>query len=589
MTLPNLAITDHPRFGYRGVLLDVGRHYFPVTSIKKMLDLAAEYKLNRFHWHLTDNEGWRIEIKRYPQLTAGSSGYYTQREIRDIVAYARARFITVIPEIEMPGHSGAATAAYPELTCSPPDYANVLCPSEEAFTFVQNVLQEVITLFPSAYVHIGSDEVDKESWRQSARAQDIMKREGLRNEDELQSWFVQRVSRFLTGRGKQTIGWDEILEGGLAPDTIVMSWRGESGGIEAARQKHAVIMSPTDYCYFDYYQGDPAREPEAIGGFIPLEKAYEYEPVPQELSADEQRYVLGAQANLWTEYVATPEHLEYMLFPRLLAFSETVWSPIAGKRYEDFQGRLTQQLTRLARQNVQFRIPEPAGLKDFYTATDSHARIDLTSLVAGSRIHYTLDGSLPTDSSSRYHAPFPIPLEPEQKKSLNVMVVAPDGRRSLAYEAKFLRSTYREAAQHLNPQPGLAHAVYEGTFATVQAIEQGTPSGRRITTSFDPQQAGRPFDFGMTFDGYVKVPADGYYQFVLEADDGAILQIGNQVVIDNDGNHAPRLLDGHVPLRAGFHKLSLRYFQARGGMTLRISWGISGGDLRPLDASALFH
>ena len=292
--LPAIDIEDQPRFGYRGVLLDVGRHYFSVTFIKKFLDLAAQYKINRFHWHLTDDQGWRIEIKKYPKLTAtdvavsgGDAsfvGFYTQEQIKDIVAYAQARFITVVPEIEMPGHSGAALAAYPELGCAPFDQAVAFCPKPETFTFLENVLSEVITLFPGPYVHIGSDEVDKEAWRRSPEAQAIIAREGLKDEDELQSYFARRIERFLDSRGKRMIGWDEILQGGLAPRAIVMSWRGEEGGIEAARQNHEVIMTPSEYTYFDYYQGDARREPLSIGGFIPLEKAYAYEPVPKQIA-----------------------------------------------------------------------------------------------------------------------------------------------------------------------------------------------------------------------------------------------------------------------------------------------------------------
>jgi hypothetical protein len=261
------------------------------------------------------------------------------------------------------------------------------------------VLSEVVELFPGPYVHIGGDEVEKEAWRQSPEAQAILRREGLKDEDELQSYLIRRIERFLTSKNRRMIGWDEILQGGLAPHAIVMSWRGEAGGIEAARMKHSAIMSPTDYCYFDYSQGDRKREPVNIGGYIPLAKAYRYEPVPKELSAEEADYILGAQANLWTEYIADPDYAEYMLFPRLLAFSESVWSPAAGKDYADFMRRLPYQLGRLDKQAVRYRIPEPRGLEDFYTTTEDHAVVELQSLVAGSRIHYTLDGSDPTDAS----------------------------------------------------------------------------------------------------------------------------------------------------------------------------------------------
>ena len=296
--LPSLEIADQPRFGYRGLLLDVGRHFYTVEFVKKLLDLAAQNKINRFHWHLTDDQGWRIEIKRYPKLTQGKSlnpddpayvAYYTQEQIKDVVAYARARFITIVPEIEMPGHSGAALAAYPELGCAPVESAVAFCPKDQTFAFLEDVLSEVVEMFPSPYIHIGGDEVEKEGWRQSPEAQAILQREGLKDEDELQSYFIRRIERFLTSKNRRMIGWDEILQGGLAPNAIVMSWRGEGGGIEAVRMNHSAIMSPTDYCYFDYSQGDRKREPVNIGGYIPLAKAYGYEPVPMGLSADEAK------------------------------------------------------------------------------------------------------------------------------------------------------------------------------------------------------------------------------------------------------------------------------------------------------------
>lgn len=590
--LPDLDITDHPRFGYRGVLLDVGRHFFSVTYLKKLLDLAAQYKINRFHWHLTDDEGWRIEIKKYPRLTGDHTSYgeyYTQEQVKDIVAYARARFITVVPEIEMPGHSQAAVTAYPQLACMHRAPANVLCPKEETFTFLQNVLSEVAALFPGRYLHIGGDEVQKESWRQSAEAQTIMKREGLKDEDQLQSYFVRRIVRFLATKGKLTIGWDEILEGGLAPNAIVMSWRGEGGGIDAARQKHKVIMTPSDYCYFDYNQGDPKREPASIGGFIPLEKVYGYDPIPKELQGNEREYVLGAQANVWTEYIGTPESLEYMLFPRLLAFSEAVWSPIAGKDYGDFRRRLAYQFDRLDKQDVHFRIPEPDGLKDFYTTTDDHAVVELSSVVPAAQIYYTLDGSQPTDNSSRYQSPLQIPLQPDQKSILNLVVVAPGGRRSVVYGATFLRRSYRDAIRVDAKQPGLKFALYEGKFTSAPSIEQGTPAARGITNSFDLRQFGRAVAYGISFDGYLTVQSGDFYRFAVESDDGSILEIDDEVVVDNDGNHASRVVTGHIPLRQGVHKFKLRYFQSEGGAMLRVGWAVSGSELQPLIGSALYH
>lgn len=614
VALPAVAITDYPRFHYRGVLLDVGRHFFSVTFLKNFLDLMAQYKINRFQWHLTDNEGWRIEIKKYPKLTEIGPqsenrsaednfdpyvrGYYTQEQIKDIVAYAQARFITVIPEIEMPGHSGAALAAYPELGCAPASspgspggniHNDVFCPKEETFSFLQNVLSEVTTLFPGSYVHIGGDEVSKDSWKQSADAQAVMKREGLKDENELETYFVQRMEKFLRSKGRRTIGWDEILEGGLAPNAIVMSWRGEGGGIAAAKQKHQVIMSPTDYCYFDYNQGDARREPPNIGGFIPLEKVHGYDPMPRELTSDEQKYVLGAQGNLWTEYISTPQHLEYMTFPRLLALSEVVWSPLESKDYANFQRRLPYHLSRLEKEDVNYRIPEPDGMKDFYTAADDHVQVQLSSLIPGSQIYYTLDGSTPTEQSPRYQMPFQVPLQPDQKTLLNLIVVTPRGRPSIVYTATLLRRSYRDAVPYPESRPGLTFTLFEGKFASTEDIGLGTQVTTGITNSFDLQQFGRQVNYGATFDGYLKVPADGFYKFEVESDDGTVLRIDDEEVVNNDGNHPSLVVTGYVPLRQGFHKMRLKYFQGEGGASLRVGWALSGEELKPLDASSLYH
>ena len=400
IVLPAVEINDQPRFSYRGLHLDTSRHMFPVEFLKLYLDWMARYKLNRFHWHLTDDQGWRIEIKQYPRLAEIASlrketlvghapqstkydgvpygGFYTQEQIRDVVAYARERFITVIPEIEMPGHSLAALAAYPELACTAGPFEtattwgvfkDVYCPKDSTLQFLENVLSEVMELFPSHYIHIGGDEVDKDRWKESLDAQALLRREGLKDESELQSYFIRRIERFLNSKGRRIIGWDEILEGGLAPGATVMSWRGENGGIGAARQGHDVIMTPDAYLYFDHYQistttqRDRAREPLAIGGMLPLEKVYSYNPTPAALSADEKQHILGAQANIWTEYMSDPRQVEYMLFPRLFALAEMVWSDQASRSYRDFLSRVPPQLARLKRQGVNYRPLDPPKLR----------------------------------------------------------------------------------------------------------------------------------------------------------------------------------------------------------------------------------
>jgi hexosaminidase len=386
--LPTLKITDYPAFKYRGVHLDVCRHYYPKEFIYKYLDMMAAHKMNVFHWHLTEDQGWRIEIKKYPKLTEISSkrsetvvkknfdpfigdgkpieGYYSQEDIKDIVKYARNRNITIIPEIEMPGHALAALAAYPELSCTGGPfevgkkwgvYDDVYCAgNEEVFIFLQNVLDEVIELFPSKYIHIGGDECPKTRWKECPKCQQRMKDEGLADEHELQSYFIKRIEKYLNAKGKIIIGWDEILEGGLAPNAVVMSWRGESGGIEAANQNHNVIMTPNSTCYFDHYQSDNTdQEPFAIGGLTTLEDVYLYNPIPGELPEDKKKYILGVQSNVWTEYMKTSEHVEYMLFPRLCALSEVAWTNPKDRNYKIFMDRLKIHKTRLEKMEINYR------------------------------------------------------------------------------------------------------------------------------------------------------------------------------------------------------------------------------------------
>jgi hexosaminidase len=389
-SVPYVDIEDRPRFEYRGLHLDVGRHMFPTEFIKKYIDLMARHKFNRFHWHLTEDQGWRIEIKKYPKLQEISAfrketvvgrqrtatraeakydgkrygGFYTQEEIKDIVNYASERFITVIPEIELPGHAMAALAAYPNLGCTGGPYevatswgifTDIYCGGkEDSFMFLQDVLDEVINLFPGKYIHIGGDEAWKDKWKTCRHCQRRIQKENLKDEHGLQSYFIQRIEKYLNSKGKQIIGWDEILEGGLAPNATVMSWRGEEGGIAAAKQNHDVIMTPSSWVYFDYAQDTSATEPLSIGHYLPLSKVYQYEPVPPQLTPEEAKRVLGVQANVWTEYMKTPEHVEYMVYPRASALAEVAWSPKDSRAYDDFLDRMKTHLRRLETWNVNY-------------------------------------------------------------------------------------------------------------------------------------------------------------------------------------------------------------------------------------------
>ncbi len=387
---PCVSIEDHPRFQWRGAMMDTGRHFMPKAFVEEFIDLLAMHKLNTFHWHLTDDQGWRIEIKKYPKLTQVGSrrketrvghegpnagfdgvpygGFYTQKDIREIVEYARRRFVTIVPEIEMPGHAQAAIAAYPELgnTGAPVDvgtvwgvYKNIFNASDSTIRFLQNVLDEVLTLFPGPFIHIGGDEAVKDQWKASPAAQARIKALGLKDEEDLQAYFVHQMDLYLTKKGRRLVGWDEILNDTLSPSSVVMAWHGANRAVAAAEAGHDVVMTPTSYVYFDYYQSrDTAHEPLAIGGFLPLDRVYSFEPIPEGLPDANATHILGAQGNLWTEYIPTPKQFEYMAFPRLLALSEVVWSPKAGRNFPEFLDRLKVEELRLRAAGVNFR-PEP--------------------------------------------------------------------------------------------------------------------------------------------------------------------------------------------------------------------------------------
>ena len=387
-TVPAVRINDRPRFLWRGLLLDVARHFFSKEELKNFIDLMAQHKLNTLQIHFTDDQGWRLEIKRYPKLAeiggwrksigfglaakdstaygkdGRYGGFYSQDDIRELVAYAKARYVTIVPEIEMPGHSGAALSAYPEYSCFGGPYdrdagpMGIYCPGNEAtFTFLQNVLGEVIDLFPGKYLHIGADEVDKGNWTRCPKCKARIAHEGLKSEHELQSYFVRRMERFINARGRTLIGWDEILEGGLAPNATVMSWRGIGGGVTAAKAGHDVIMTPTSHCYLDYYQAKDG-EPRAIGGLLPLAEVYGYDPLPPGLSADKAKHILGAGGNLWSEFLPNYAQVQYMAYPRACAIAELTWTDPKQKNWDDFKRRVQTQIERLKVQGVHCRAPK---------------------------------------------------------------------------------------------------------------------------------------------------------------------------------------------------------------------------------------
>lgn len=441
-TLPCVSVTDYPRFEWRGMHLDVSRHFFEVEFIKRYIDILAMHKMNVFHWHLVDDQGWRIEIKKYPKLTevgawrvdredkpwssrelqqpgekATYGGFYSQEEIKEIVAYAAERFITVVPEIEMPAHVGSALAAYPEYSCTggpftvPPGgvwpITDIYCAGkEETFDFLKDVLTEVMELFPSEYIHIGGDEADKTEWKKCPDCQARIRKEGLKDEAELQSYFVKRMERFLNEKGRKLIGWDEILQGGLAPEATVMSWQGFEGGVAAARSGHKAVMTPVSHCYFNVYQGDPATEPESFRGLLTLKKVYSFEPVPAELTPEEGKFIIGAQGCLWTEYVTDGETAEYMILPRLSALSEVVWTPEEKRSWEGFNHRLPKMMERFDAAGFNFsRGSYHVDMTASWDEASGSIILEMTSEQPSPEIRYTIDGSEPQAGSPVYIVP----------------------------------------------------------------------------------------------------------------------------------------------------------------------------------------
>ncbi len=610
LSIPSVAIDDSARFRYRGMHLDVSRHFQPVEFVKKFIDQMAQYKFNTFHWHLTDDQGWRIEIKKYPRLTTVGAnrpetmvdrnfspyigdgkphgGFYTQEQIKEVVAYAKERHITVIPEIELPGHASAALAAYPQFGCKA-DYEykvqttwgifkEVFCPTEETFKFLEDVLDETIALFPdSPYIHIGGDEVLKDHWKESEFVQELKRRENLKDEYEVQSYFIRRIERHLNKRGKKMIGWDEILDGGLAPNATVMSWRGMRGGIAAAKSGHDVIMTPTDFVYFDYGQGDPAYEPLNIGSYVPLAKVYSFEPIPPELTADEAKYVIGGQANIWTEYMKTPEHIEYMAFPRMLALSEVLWSRKEDRDFADFQRRLNAILPRLDKQGVNYRIPEPGGLQNIVTESN---RVSITlKPAAGTRVHVTTDGTTPDERSAVYSRPIEVRLGEGEVKTLKTIVVNAAGRKSVVYAATIVRGKMREPDATTAAKPGLNYnLLVPNDNPELKSMSQ---SGETRSTALNQfaQSADLKKPFAVTFEGFFRVPEDGVYEFQVDSTWDATVVLGDGKIIDDTGTRDRKIRSAIVPLKAGLHKMSIRYNHRGGDSSFRFRWGIKGRGL----------
>jgi hexosaminidase len=620
------SIQDWPRYRYRGMHLDVGRHFFPISFIKKYIDLLAQYKLNNFHWHLTEDQGWRIEIKKYPKLTEIGAyraqtlvgnyhdrfpqlfdetpygGFYTQDEIKEVVAYAQERYINVIPEIEMPGHSLAALAAYPDLACGDQPgpfkvaekwgvFEDVYCAGkDQTFVFLENVLTEVMTLFPSKYIHIGGDESPKARWKVCKYCQKRIRDLKLKDEHHLQSYFIQRMEKFLNSKGRQIIGWDEILEGGLAPNATVMSWRGTEGGIAAAKQNHDAIMTPGDFVYFDHAQGKSNQEPLSIGGNTPLEQVYSYNPTPVNLSPEVQNRIIGVQANMWTEYMPTTAKVEYMLLPRLYALAEIAWTQPERKNWTEFSTiSVPAKLAQLDKAQAMYRVPTAIGVTDT-TLLGEQFQIELKSPVKGAKIYYTLDGYQPDETTRLYEQPIRVSLAPDVQRTLKTKVITPSGKQS-AISTTILSNALPLAPMNVSSSsPGLRYHFVPGNFNLTKEIDTLKATEEGFIGTFNMAKfRTKARTFGLIYEGYLQVMEDGIYRFTCASDDGSTLWIGDRLVVDNDEKHASNSVTGAIRLQKGFHKIQLKYFQAGGGSELRVWMMGLNGIKAEIPANLLSH
>lgn len=556
-------IEDAPRFSYRGLHLDVSRHYFPVSSVKKYIDLLAAHKLNTFHWHLTDDQGWRIEIRKYPKLQTVAAcrkatlighysdqperydstvycGYYTQEEVKEVIEYARQRFVTVIPEIEMPGHTLAALSAYPELGCTGGPYEtatkwgvyeDVFCAgNEKTFEFLDGVLDEVCALFPGTYIHIGGDECPKTRWEACPKCQQRMKDEGLKDGYALQSYFIRRAEQMLNKRGKKLIGWDEIHEGGLPPMATVMSWRGTEGGIAAARAGHDAIMTPSSYVYFDYYQSDQDTEPIATGGLLPLEKVYGYEPVPEELTSEEAKHILGVQGNVWTAYMKTFDAVEYMVFPRACALAEIAWSAKEQRNWPDFARRIREHFARLDAMGVNYA-------KSYFdvSISFSNGKVSLSAIDPALQIRYTTDGSEPTPASIIFDKPFPI----SQNTTVKAAVFENGKQMGKVHTAQFLMHKASGKPYYLPRAPD----KYTG--GEQYALTNGVTGGAKtwsnwvglVNRDIDPViDFGEPVTFSRVMTHFVNSKVSWIYP-----------PLGMEVYVSDDGTNFKLLASKGIP------------------------------------------
>jgi len=617
LSLPVVAIEDAPVYEWRGMHLDVSRHFFSVSYLKKFIDRMALYKMNKLHLHLTDDQGWRIEIKKYPKLTAEGAwrtfnnqdsacmarakdnpdfeidrqhiihrngkilygGYYTQDELRGLVAYAARRNIDIIPEIDMPGHMMAAINSYPFLTCNGENswgklFTKPICPcNESTFEFAENVFTEVMDIFPSKYIHIGGDEVDRTNWGKSDACKALMQREGIKDLPGLQSYFINRMEKFFNSKGRKLIGWDEIIEGGISKTAIIMYWRTwvPDAPLKAAQNGNQVIMTPGTPLYFD-------RIPDKNS----IDEVYHFNPVPKGLTTQQAKLIIGSQANTWAENIPSEKRADYMIMPRLTALAELLWTNDTTA-YGSFKNRLLKQYPRLDLLKVNYRLPDIDGVIDNQVFVKSDT-LRLHAPMAGSTIRYTTNGSLPQSSSPEMKE-----LVVTKSQSVKLAAFTPSGKRGDIYTINYKQQSLSEPVPETNIQPGIKCDYYKAFFKETKAIAAAKPDSTFINSDISVPASVKAPSFAITYNGYIKVPSDGVYTFYLTCDDGGVLWIADRETVNNDGLHSAIEKNGQVALKKGLQKFKLDFIEGGGGFTLKLKYSKDGSAPADVPAAWLYH
>jgi hexosaminidase len=618
ITIPCVRIEDAPRFSWRGIHLDVSRHFFDLAYLRTMINRMSYYKFNKFHLHLTDDQGWRIEIKKYPELTSKGAwremngqdsscialaktnpdyaipekhfkmidgkkmygGFYTQDEMRGLIAYADSKGIEIIPEIDMPGHMMAATNLMPWLTShgkggQAKDFSEPLCPCKETtFEFAENVFTEIAELFPSKYIHLGADEVEKSSWKNVPECEALMKKEGLKSVDELQSYFVRRMERFFNSKGKKLIGWDEILDGGVSPTATMMYWRTwiPTAPKHAAEKGNDLIMTPGEFCYFDAQQDGSS-----------LQKVYSFDPYKFNLSESEKKFVIGVQANIWTEYIPSERRLEYMVFPRMLAMAEVAWYK-GGVDWSNFEQRVQKHFSLMDAQYINYRLPDLDGFTTQSVFVDKGV-LHINKPLTGLTIRYTTDGTLPTAQSKIYNSDLTI-TKPAQFK---VAAFRPNGNRGDVYTVNYEQQVYMKPVPLLSPKKGLKFSYYPRFYKTVNAIDEKDLASEGISEAIEIPVAKTAGSFATRHKGYFYAEETGIYSFALRSDDGSVLKLDDKVFIDSDGMHTSIEKSAQIALEKGYHPFELMFLEGGGGYMLKLQYKTPSGKLKDVDASVFFH